>query len=127
MAALTPIWPPVAGYYAMPIARGGMPVAVRIWFGHAIIDGEEQDRGLDWRCEIDGEPDRIEEDGATGWSGRVPRDVHEAWPFCARHAIDEKEYRFLLKRAAWAREHQPDHPAANPRQRIDVRSLKPGF
>jgi hypothetical protein len=117
---------PMAGFYAMRLVPGGLPVAVRIWFGHAIIDGEEQDRGYDWRVEIDGESDKVETD-ATGYSCRVALDVNSVWPFCARRPIDEKEYRYLQRRARWAREHAPHHPAARPRDRVDVRSLKPAF
>jgi hypothetical protein len=121
------IWPPIAGLYAMRLRKGGLPVAVRIWFGPAIIDGEEQDRGYDWRVEIDGETDKVECDEARNYTCRVPLDIHSAWPFCARRRIKEKEYRFLLRRARWARDHAPDHPAARPRDRVDVRSLKPAF
>ena len=61
-----PIWPPREGYYAMTMVRGGVLVPVRIWFGPAVINGEEQDRGHDWRCEIDGRTDLIEGDRAAG-------------------------------------------------------------
>jgi hypothetical protein len=118
---MTPIWPPMPGFYAMRLARGGIKVAVRIWYGHAILDGEEQDRSYDWRCEIDGRTDKLI-DGE-----RVPLDIDAAWPHCAKHPINEAEYRFLLRRRTWAVEHAPDHPAARPRERIDVRILKPGF
>jgi hypothetical protein len=117
---------PMAGLYAMRLTKGGLPVAVRIWYGPAIIDGEEQDRGHDWRVEIDGETDKIESD-TSGYCCRVALDVHSVWPFCARRPILENEYRFLQKRARWAREHAPHHPAARPRERVDVRSLKPAF
>jgi hypothetical protein len=115
------LWPPSIGMYAMRLVKGGPLVAVRIWYGHAIIDGEEQDRGYDFRCEIDGRTDRII-DGI-----RAPLDISEAWPFCARRPIDLREYVFLLRRRDWALEHDPSHPVANPRQPIDVRNLKPAF
>jgi hypothetical protein len=121
------IWPPVPGLYAMPLVRCGIKVAVRIWFGAAIIDGEEQDRRHDWRVEIDGATDRVESDEATGYRCRVALDIHQAWPFCARTPIDAKEYKFLLRRKEWAREHAPEHPAARPRESVDVRTLKPAF
>jgi hypothetical protein len=122
--AVTP--EPMAGLYKTFLVKGGPPVAVRIWFGNAIIDGEEQDRGFDWRVEIDGETDQPVTD-STGCCCRVPLDVHSVWPFCARRPIDEKEYRYLQRRARWAREHAQHHPAARPRERVDVRSLKPAF
>ena len=52
------VWPPVAGHYAMRLARGGVRVAVRIWEGPPVIEGEELDRSPRWCCEIDGRTDR---------------------------------------------------------------------
>jgi hypothetical protein len=121
------VWPPVPGLYAMRLAKGGLRVAVRIWFGPAIIDGEEQDRGHDWRVEIDGYTERLESDRDSGYRCRVALDIHEAWPFCAGNPIDQAEYDFLLRRARWARDYAPDHPAARPRERVDVRTLRPGW
>lgn len=127
MTQAVAIWPPMPGLYAMKLAKGALPVAVRIWFGRAIIDGEEQDRGLDWRCEIDGRTDTIERDDDTGYCCRVPLSIHRAWPGCCGRPISQSEFDFLKRRAAWAREWDDSHPAANPRDRIDIRSLKPAF
>jgi hypothetical protein len=52
-------------------------------------------------------------------------DVHETWPYC--EPITRREFDFLERRRRWALEHAPDHPAARPRDTIDVLSLKPGF
>ena len=52
-------WPPIAGHYATRLVKDGPRVAVKIWYGAAIIAGEEQDRGHDWRVEIDGKTDRL--------------------------------------------------------------------
>ena len=65
----------------------------------------------------------------TGWcaeiDGKLCRDVMSVWPGCARHPISEGEYRFLKRRAAWARNSRPDHAAANPRRRVDLRRIPP--
>jgi hypothetical protein len=116
-------WPPVAGYYATWLVRRGPRVPVRIWFGPAIIDGEEQDRAPGWFVEIDGRTDRLEKDDA-GYRCRVPLDVERAWPFCAKDPITEAEYRFLIADAAHAREWRPDHPKANPRQPVDYLTMR---
>jgi hypothetical protein len=118
---------PVAGLYALRLVKGGIEVAVRIWHGLPVIDGEEQDRAPRWCVEIDGRTDRWERDDDAGYRCRVPLDVSEAWPFCARRPITPTEFAFLQRRATWAREHAPNHPAANPRERIDVRSLPARF
>lgn len=118
---------PQAGFYRMRLVRGGPVVAVRIWFGAPVIDGEEQDRAPQWCVEIDGKSDRWEIDDDTGYRCRVPLDVDMAWPRCAWHPVDRREYDFLLRRKTWAVEHAPEHPAANPHQPVDVRHLKPGF
>lgn len=126
--AIAPVqlWPPQEGFYAIKLVRGGPRVAVRIWFGPAIIDGEEQDRAPGWFVEIDGRTDRWEKDD-TGYRCRVPLEVDRAWPFCAKDPITESEYRYLVAHAGWAREHSPDHPKAQPRKAVDYHSLAPRF
>ena len=122
---------PIAGYYACRLIRGGLRVPVKIWWGLPIIDGEEQDRSPRWCCEVDGRTDRIERDPETGepTGQRVPLDpiLDDVWIYCCGQPIKQREYLFLRRRAEWAREHAPDHPAARPREKIDIRLLKPGF
>src|ERR1044071_2146193 len=98
---------PVVGYYTVRLIRRGLRVAVRIF---------EDGGGL-----------RVMVDGRTERADGTPLDVHEVWPYCAGHRITEREYEFLRARADWASEPAPDHPAANPREPIDLRSLKPGW
>jgi hypothetical protein len=112
---------PVEGYYKTRLVNSGMWVAVRIWFGSPIIDGEVQDRSPRWCVEVDGRTDRFDKEAQH----RVPLDALEVWPWCAGHPISRNEYGFLRKRAAWARNHAPEHPAATPHKRIDLRALKP--
>lgn len=122
-----PIWPPTPGYYAMRLVKEGPRVAVRIWWGLAIIDGEEQDRGEDWRCEIDGKTDYVESERDVGYRCRVPLPIDRAWPFCAKEPIDRSEYLYLTTMASHAKAHDPSHPAAAPRERIDVSKMAPIF
>lgn len=121
-----PVWPPIPGTYAMRLIRGGPRVAVRIWFGAAIIDGEEQDRAPGWFVEIDGATDREECDD-TGYRCRVPLDVNKAWPWCAREPVDDDTYRYMIACAGWARDHSPDHPKAKPRKAVDFHTLPARF
>ncbi len=120
-------WPQIAGTYAMTLVRHGPLVPVRIWFGPAIIDGEEQDRAPDWHCEIDGRADRWERDDDTGYRCRVALEIDRAWPFCAKRPISEAEYRYMVAHAGWARDHAPDHPKAQPRQAVDFNTLPMRF
>jgi hypothetical protein len=118
---------PVVGFYTTRLVKNGPPVPIEIWFGQPIVDGEEQDRSPRWCVAINGETDRLERDDGTGYRCRVALDPMQVWPHCARDPISADEYRFLLRRRAWALEHAPDHPAARPRQPVDLRSLKPAF
>lgn len=111
-------WPPIAGHYATRLVRGGPRVPVRIWYGQAIVGGEEQDRAPGWFVEIDGRTDRVEF-GEDGYRCRVPLDVEKVWPHCAKEPITEAEYQYLVAHAGWAREHSPDHPKAQPRKPVD--------
>lgn len=118
---------PVAGFYTIRLMRGGIMVPVRLYFGQPVIDGERQDRPARWCAIVNGTSARNFY-GVTGLLiGRVPHDVERVWPWCARNPISRDEYRFLLRRAAWARQHAPDHPAARPWETIDIRALKPAF
>ena len=120
--AMIPVWPPIPGFYTMSLIRGGPLVPVRIWFGNAIIDGEEQDRGHDWRCEIDRRTDCIEKDEAhPEYRCLVAMPIDRAWPFCAKRPIDEATYKFMKAHADWAVENAPHLPDAKPRQKIDKR------
>lgn len=117
---------PVAGTYAMRLVKGGPRVAVRIWHGAPVIDGEELDRSHDWRAEIDGRTDMIEKDDA-GYRCTVALPVDKAWPWCAKEPIKDGEYRYLKALAEHARKHDPSHPAANPRKPVDLASMPGAF
>lgn len=125
MIAPVAAWPPVEGHYATKLARNGVRVPVRIWFGQAIIAGETQDRSPGWHCEIDGRTDEWERDRETGYRCLVAIPIDRAWPYVAREPVTEAEYRYLVEHAAWIREHQPDHPKANPRKAVDFHTIMP--
>jgi hypothetical protein len=121
---------PVAGFYAARLAKGALPVAIEIYYGQPIIDGVLQDRSPRWCCTVDGESARDEHDDDGNFIGRVPIDPifdFDIWTRCCGNPVSAKEFDFLLKRSRWAREHDPTHPAANPRSRIDRRSMRPIF
>jgi len=109
------------------LVKGGPPVAVRIYYGAPVVDGERLDRAPRWCAVIDGRTDRLERDADGNVLGRVPIDAFEVWPECSARRVDVGEYRFLLRLAAWARRHKPAHPAARPFERIDLRALEPRF
>lgn len=107
---------PVPGYYRRTLVRGGPLV------GCAIIHeptadpetGQPLDRSHWWSAVIDGEP--------VGEPGIEPTpQVMDIWT--SGEPIPEAEYRYLTELAAWARQHAPEHPAANPRRRIDLATL----
>ena len=112
---------PVAGHYRTRLINGALWVPVRFWYGQPIIDGEVQDRFERWCVEVNGRTDRFDKEAGH----RVPLDALDVWPFAAGHPITEREYHFMLKRKGWAEEHAPEHPAAQPFERIDLRKLKP--
>lgn len=94
---------PEKGFYKLRLIRRGLWVPVMLW----------RWRGV-WYAVVDGRTHRV--DG-------VRLDPYEVWPFVQR--VSHWEYAFQKKRARWAREHAPEHPAATPNQAIDRRKLKP--
>jgi hypothetical protein len=111
---------PVAGFYGVRLVRAGYEVPVRLWFGAPVFDGEEQDRSPRWCVEVAGKTTRDDDDGLPEYL-----DPFDYWPWCARSPISAAEYAHRLRLMAWAEEHAPNHPAANPRRPIDVGALAP--
>jgi len=109
-----PIWPPTPGYYRMRLVRNGPRVAVRIWYGQPIKDGECLDRSPRWCVAID---------GLTSDDAGELLDIHKAWPFCAREPISAADYKYMIAAAGWARLYAIDHPKATPRRPIDFHKL----
>jgi hypothetical protein len=122
-----PVWPPREGLYATTLVKGGPRVAVRIWFGAPVIDGEEQDRAPRWNVEVDGRTDRWEKDAGGVYRCRVAFEIDRFWPYVAREPIDEAGYRTLVAKGVWARKHAPDHPNAQPHKAVDFNTLAPRF
>lgn len=100
---------PAPGFYRRRLVRGGPWVPVRIWFGPPFdpITREPLDRSWCLRCEVAGR----QEDPADHW-------LH-----CAEHPVAEAEYRYMAGLAAWAGEHAPAAPEANPRRRVDLAAM----
>ena len=112
---------PRKGFYRTQLIRKALHVGVMIWWGRPVVDGERQERSPRWCVAVDGRSDKWDDEAQC----HVPLDVFDVWPWCGREPITHREFAFLKRRALWAREHAPEHPAANPRQAIDRRKLKP--
>ncbi len=99
---------PTPGFYRYRLVRGGHPVGVRIFYGapRDPVTGEEMDRSWRWQ--------------AT--ANNAPIDLERVWPMCGREPIDEAEHDYLAARQAWAAQHAPDAPEADPRRPIDLLS-----
>ena len=94
---------PEPGFFTTRLVRNGPLVPARIiWH-----------EGEGWQAVVNGEP------GPTSYDD-VVAGVDLIWNYCPR--ISEAEYEFMLAVIAWAEEHEPRHPAANPRRPIDPRT-----
>jgi hypothetical protein len=93
---------PLEGFFLRRLTRGGP------WVGCAIVQ-----TGAGWRAQIDGR-----------WCGEAHPDpavapgVMDIWTSGRR--VDETEFRFRLGLKAWAEKHAPLHPAANPREPVNL-------
>lgn len=112
---------PREGFYRTRLINGALWVGVMVWWGRTIVDGETQDRAPRWCVAVNGRTDKLDHEAGC----HVPLDAYDVWPWCCGQPISHREFAFLKRRAAWARRHAPDHPAANPRERIDLRKMKP--
>lgn len=96
---------PEGGFYRMRLVRGGPLVGIRLWYGQPLEPWtrEAMDRAHCWNAEANGkfvELDRV-------------------WPVCAGDPIDEREYKFLTARTAYAEKHDGYDPAATPFRRTN--------
>jgi len=91
---------PVAGFYRTRLARSGVYVGVKVWFGQPKdpVTGELLDRSLRWQAEANG----------------APIDLERVWPGCAEDPITEQEHAFLIDQQRWGAANAPDSPQANP-------------
>jgi len=100
---------PEAGHYLIRLIRGGVRVPAQIIFE----DGK-------WSATIggvlQGEPHADPVHAAK---------VLSIWWYGER--IDKTEHDFQVSVIEHVKKHQPDHPAANPRQPIDLTKMKPLF
>ena len=96
---------PNAGTYRMRLRSGAVHVGIRIWYGAPLdpLTGEEMDRSHRWQATANG----------------AHIDLDRAWPKCAADPIDQAEHDYLASLQAWAAEHAPASPQANPTQRIN--------
>lgn len=108
------------GFYKCKLVKGGPWVPVRLAMSIAKdpITGEQLDRSP-----------RL-----VGWIGGMElpaivggreRDIEDLWSWL--HEIDEVEHAYLLRAGAWAQEHAPHLPEANPLEPIDLNELEPLF
>jgi len=100
---------PRAGFYRVRLVKGGVFVAVRLWFGQPIDPDRPRllDRSWRWQALANGRA--------------VP--VDRVWPRCVADPIDESEYRWLLCDRRWARRWAPHLPEADPLRPVDFRTL----
>jgi hypothetical protein len=97
---------PRPGYYLLRLVRGGPWVAAQVARDPA-----------GWRCMIDG---TWEGPAADPWSLRGMETIH----WSGRETTAEDCQR-RIGLARWAKIHEPDHPAANPRRPIDLDRIIP--
>jgi hypothetical protein len=99
---------PTAGYYRMKLVSGGHPVGVWIFYGppRDPVTGQDLDRSWRWQARVNGED----------------VDLSRVWPQCGREPITQVEHDYLASLQAWAAEHAPSSPAADPRRKIDLLS-----
>lgn len=107
---------PQPGYWMLRLTRGGpeVPAAIiRVDLSHEPGNPENQ-------------LDRWPLERLVAYIGGREVPIERVWERRGR-AITKDEYSFQLADAAWARQHAPDEPKANPEQRIDLNAIKTIF
>lgn len=106
----------VRHYWRARLVKDGPFVGVMSWFGLPIIDGEELDRHCRWQCLV-----RNETTSRMILLGdEVPIDV-DGITLRNLERIQEADYLYLVKHSEWATNHAPDHPAASPKSKVNLK------
>lgn len=113
---------PQIGFFRTRLVKGGPYVPARIHRPcHCTVNGGDANTEHPWRDTCDRHPPlQGEQDGK-------PISAFALWPRVIGSEITEAEYRFMTADAEWCRAHAPQEPAANPGQRLDLRSQPPIF
>lgn len=109
---------PIPGHYLVKLVRNGPDVPVRIRRTcHCTIHGGSANAPHDWRDDCDRYPPIAAEIAGE------PVPVERVWPGAAKKPIDAKEFHYRMAVRAWAIQHAPDSPEANPRQPVDLNRM----
>lgn len=87
------------GWYKTKLVSGGPWVPCRIY-----------DEDGEMKAEVDGRPEEM--------AGDVPA----SWPW---HPSTRFEFDYLTSLRIWTEKHDPQDPMAKPRERIDIRKMRP--
>jgi hypothetical protein len=111
---------PQPGFYKLSLVKGGVLVGARITYGPTCDPdtGEALDRSWFFAGEINGKPD-------TNPRPEPSDAVYMIWERGIR--ITEDEFNYLIDHRAWAAQHQPHLPEADPRKPVDLRTLDPNI
>lgn len=103
---------PMCGYYRRRMVRGGVWVPAAIWIEQE-IDADTGELLSDeiLRCAVGGREE----------------DPDEQWTYIAGQPIPYAEYEYLMANLKWSEAYAPESPFAQPRQKVDLGSMKPIF
>lgn len=97
---------PVAGHWRRRLVKGGPWVGVITYYACPMDpeSGEPMQRSRPLLCQVDGEQ----------------AEAIDQWSWIAGQPITPKEYAYLRALGNYAFQFEPNHPAAKPRQPIDL-------
>ncbi len=107
-------------FFRARLAKAGPFIGVRMFFGPPIIDGEELDRSPRWQVTVGAETTSraILMLGAD----EIPVEIEDVL-LRGVEPVTEAEWQYLVAHQAWAAEHAPNHPKAEPRRAVDFNTI----
>lgn len=112
----------IVRFFRARLVKGGPAIGVRMFVGPPIVDGEELDRSPRLQVMVDVE--------ATSravlmlGTGDIPVEI-DGVTLRSIEPVTEAEYRYLVAHRAWASDHAPNHPKAQPRKAVDWSTMLP--
>jgi len=107
-------------FFRARMAKAGPFIGVRMFFGPPVIDGEELDRSPRWQVTIGAET--TSRAVLMLAADEIPVEVEDVL-LRSVEAVTEAEWQYLVAHQAWATEHAPNHPKAEPRRAVDFNTI----
>lgn len=107
-------------FFRARLAKAAPFIGVHMFFGPPVVDGEELDRSH--RLQVVIGADTSSHAVLMLGADEIPVEVEDVL-LRSVEPVTEAEWQYLVAHQAWATEHAPNHPKAEPRNAVDFNTI----